>query len=75
MSRHPTSLTHRVRLQLATAIVAASGGSALGFAYARYELGDAATRGLTAMYASFGAVAALMVVRLGLLMYRIVTDR
>ena len=68
------SLAARVRLQFATATLAAASGAGLGFLYARYAL-ENASRGLTGMYASLGAVAALMVLRTCALAYQVFRNR
>lgn len=65
-----SNLATRIRLQFAVAMGAAAVGSLLGFVYARYDLPEHASRTLTAMYACFGAVAALVTVRVGALVYR-----
>ena len=74
-ARRPRSLAARLRLQFATATLAAAAGTGLGFLYAHYALGANASRTLTAMYASFGAVAALVALRVGALTYHALRDR
>lgn len=69
------SIATRLRMQFATATLAASAGTGLGFLYAHHALGEDASRVLGAMYASFGAVAALVSVRVGMLAYHVLRDR
>lgn len=74
MARGSKSLATKLRVQFATAVLAAAAGTVLGYMYAQYDLGENASRNLTAMYASFGAVAALVAVRVAVLAYRVCTD-